>query len=74
MTENSKGGMAYDTVIGWPDIELIIGTAKDGTSLHGNALESALDGYGTVTAAYNIQGENALADARQICEAWNRSA
>ena len=71
MAEKSKGGMAYDKVIGWPDIELVIGTTKDGTNLLGDALETAPDGYGTVTAAYNLQGENALADARKICAAWN---
>ena len=74
MTENSKGGMAYDTVIGWPGIDLVIGTARDGEPLHGDALKTAPDGYGTVNATYTIIGENALADASRICEAWNRSA
>lgn len=67
----TNGGMAYDTIIGLPGVELVIGTAWDGTPLHGNALETAPDGYGVVHAAYNLEGENALFDAQRICEAWN---
>ena len=84
MAENSKieseqyvndtytnGGMAYDTIIGLPGVELVIGTARGGAPLHGNALETAPDGYGVVHASYRLEGENALFDAQRICEAWN---
>ena len=84
MAENSKieteqfvngtytnGGMAYDAFIGMPGVELVIGTARDGTPLHGNAPKTAPDGYGVVHAAYTLEGDNALFDAQRICEAWN---
>ena len=71
MAENSKRGMAYDTHTGWPNVDLVIGTAKDGTPLYGDAVETAPDGYGTVYATYHMAGENALSDAKRICEAWN---